>query len=140
MSSSLCFSSPYKAIFSPHINPCPDCPGNKYRGTDTQAGQEPGLGDCHQSRGERQECSCPQTRELRTISQSSQSPVSLCPELAGLFVLVVERRGWVFLLFMFKWYTTMIYLYLRAEIERQLSLTKGSCLLKKLTNKLDHNS
>ena len=81
--------------------------------------------------GERQECSCPQTRELRTISQSSQSPVSICPELAGLFVLVVERRGWVFLLFMFKWYTTMIYLYLRAEIDRQLSLTKGSCLLKK---------
>ena len=68
---------------------------------------------------------------LLLSSQSSQSPVSICPELAGLFVLVVERRGWVFLLFMFKWYTTMIYLYLRAEIDRQLSLTKGSCLLKK---------
>ena len=44
VSSSLCFSSPYKAIFSPHINPCPDCPGNKYRGTDTQAGQDQGWG------------------------------------------------------------------------------------------------
>lgn len=44
VSSSLCFSSPYRAIFSPHINPCPDCPGNKYRGTDTQAGQDQGWG------------------------------------------------------------------------------------------------